>query len=277
MSRTEKQFEIALSFASEQRDLAKAINEILTNKKIQVFYDNDYKTEFVGRFGVDYFFEIYSKAILCVPLLSKEYYLKSWPGIERMAMTQRLLENLLNDEQNDFILPFIVDNSEVKGLFKALCPEYGNNPETMADLIIKKYEIIKLKVSEIAIPKITNTFVFIDFLIKYLTTKFLPLKINIFMQGNDLETSIYIKGENDIYELRFCQSCFYNYDKAFRLYGYWDDKKDYLLSMDVVLNEKEVLIINLGGYCIEESLMNKTCSNFIKIISERIESLMFRE
>jgi hypothetical protein len=274
MDRVDEQFEIALSFASEQRDLAKAINEILINEKIRIFYDNDHKAEFVGRFGVDYFFEIYSKAILCVPLLSKDYYLKSWPGIERMAITQRLMENLPNDDQNDFILPFVVDKSEVKGLFKTLCPEHNSDPEAMAKLILKKYETIRLRMNKITMPKITNAFVFVDFLRKYLIAKFIPLNIKVSMQGNDVESSIYIENETDTYELRFCQSCFYGHSKTFRLDGYMDDKKDYLLSMDVILNEKEASIINLGGADIEESIVNKTCSQLIQTIIGRIEPLI---
>ena len=106
------EYDIALSFAGEQRGLAEAIAQRLTESGIKVFYDGFEKANLWGTNLYDHLHEVYfRRAKYCLLIASKEYSQKAWPTHERQSAQARALQ-----EKSGYILPLRVDETEIPGL-----------------------------------------------------------------------------------------------------------------------------------------------------------------
>src|SRR5580704_1265190 len=96
-----KSFDVALSFAGEQRDIALSLKIACETQGLKVFYDDDKKWDLWGKDLFDRLTEVYFKqARYCVILVSKEYAEKHWTRVERRAAQSAAF---LQDEE--YILP----------------------------------------------------------------------------------------------------------------------------------------------------------------------------
>lgn len=103
-------FDVALSFAGEQRKFVQELANALKHQGIRVFYDNDQQAELWGKNLYDYLFEIYSsRATYCLIVVSKEYAEKEWTVHERQAAQQRALK----ERGEEYILPVKYDGSDL--------------------------------------------------------------------------------------------------------------------------------------------------------------------
>lgn len=137
-------YNVALSFAGEQRDYVETVASILKNKGIKVFYDKYEQVNMWGKNLVDHLENIFgNEAEYIVIFLSKEYATKDWPDYER----QVLLSRWINEKGN--LLPVRFDDSEIKGLPSSVVylDLRKMTPEELAQAIIKKIS----KPSEVAI------------------------------------------------------------------------------------------------------------------------------
>ncbi|HJR80969.1 MAG TPA: TIR domain-containing protein [Anaerolineales bacterium] len=106
------EYDVALSFAGEDRAVAEEFAKLLIGKNINVFYD-EYKTdELWGKDWVDHLVNLYArKARYCVMLISQYYPLKQWTEAERTSATQSAFR-----EADEYILPIRLDETEVPGI-----------------------------------------------------------------------------------------------------------------------------------------------------------------
>jgi hypothetical protein len=105
-------YDVALSFAGEDRGLARDIANQLRLKGITVFYDEFEKYRLWGVNLVDYLTSVYfQNARFCMMLISEPYVRKMWTGLERQAMQAGALTAKV-----EAILPVRIDDSEVPGL-----------------------------------------------------------------------------------------------------------------------------------------------------------------
>jgi hypothetical protein len=114
MTRTNDEFEydVALSFAGEDRSIVEEFANRLKAKSIKVFYDEYDAADIWGKDLVDHLVNIYSrKARYCVMFISQYYPLKKWTGVERRAAQERAFR-----DSNEYILPLRVDDTQVPGL-----------------------------------------------------------------------------------------------------------------------------------------------------------------
>jgi hypothetical protein len=85
-------YDVALSFAGEQRDYAERVALALKNASARVFYD---RFETAGLWGKDLYQhlnEVYkTKSRFAVILVSAEYAQKQWPSHELRSMQPRRL------------------------------------------------------------------------------------------------------------------------------------------------------------------------------------------
>jgi TIR domain len=106
-------YEIALSFAGEQRQQVEEVAELLRQKGVTVFYD---KYEEVTLWGKDLFqhlSEVYrKKAKYCIVFASKEYSEKSWTSHELKSAQARAFEM----KGEEYILPVRFDSTEIPGI-----------------------------------------------------------------------------------------------------------------------------------------------------------------
>ena len=106
------EYDVAISFAEENRNVAEQLAGVFSQKRLRVFYDEYYKADLWGKNLYDHLSDVYkNKAIFCVVLLSKYYAKKQWTNIERQAAQARAFE-----ENREYILPIRLDTTEIKGI-----------------------------------------------------------------------------------------------------------------------------------------------------------------
>jgi hypothetical protein len=107
-------FDVALSFAGEQRRYAAEVAEVLRHElgPDKVFYDLDYRAQ-LARPNLDVILQsIYRRrATLVVALLSKDYASKQWAGLE-----MRAIRDLVKHQGGDKVMFVRLDDAEVPGI-----------------------------------------------------------------------------------------------------------------------------------------------------------------
>jgi hypothetical protein len=136
----DQKFDVAISFAGEDRELAEKIATILKEKQVSVFYDSFEKADIWGKNLYDYLSSVYGeKSKYCVMLLSEHYEKKLWTNFERKSAQARAFR-----ENREYILPIKIDNTKITGIH-----------ETVGYLDIKSHtideivELIMIKLSRI--------------------------------------------------------------------------------------------------------------------------------
>lgn len=111
---TQFDYDIAISFAGENREIAEQITKVLREKGIRVFYDEleEEKVRLWGKNLREEFMKIYGgKARYAVVLISQYYPIKDWANFEF---------NIAKDEakrrKKDYILPVRLDDTKIVGL-----------------------------------------------------------------------------------------------------------------------------------------------------------------
>jgi hypothetical protein len=132
-------YEIALSFAGEDRIYANALADALRSRGVKVFYDQYEKATLWGKNLYDYLSDLYqNKAHYCVMFLSQHYASKMWTNQERQAAQARAFK-----EHEEYILPVRLDDTEIPGILPTVAylrwpPETS---ETIADMILAKLAV----------------------------------------------------------------------------------------------------------------------------------------
>jgi hypothetical protein len=109
-------FDIAISFAGEDRPVAKKLADLLTAKGLNVFYDEYQKANLWGKDLYVHLSEIYKdKAKYCLMLVSEHYAKKQWTNHERKAAQARAFS-----ENSEYILPLRLDDAAVDGVLDTL-------------------------------------------------------------------------------------------------------------------------------------------------------------
>lgn len=111
MSNT-KEFEIALSFAGEDRAYVDQVANLLRDSGVKVFYDLFEEENLWGKNLYDYLTEIYmNKALYTIMFISDSYSKKLWTNHERQAMQARAFQ-----ENQEYILPVRFDETPIPGI-----------------------------------------------------------------------------------------------------------------------------------------------------------------
>src|SRR5260370_6269250 len=132
------EYDVALSYAGEDRNYAEELAKALRKCNVRVFFDKYEKHTLWGKDLYTYLSDLYqNKAYYCVMFLSKHYAAKLWPSHERVAAQNRALK-----EQGVFILPIRLDETEIPGILPSIAylswpPE---NAETIASAIVAKLQ-----------------------------------------------------------------------------------------------------------------------------------------
>jgi peptidoglycan hydrolase-like protein with peptidoglycan-binding domain len=112
------EYDVALSFAGEDRNFADDLAEILRRNDVRVFYDSYEQANLWGKPLIEHLEDVYSRrARFCVMFASKAYAEKAWPTHERRAAQERALNNVAED----YILPVRLDDTKIPGLPSTVC------------------------------------------------------------------------------------------------------------------------------------------------------------
>ena len=130
------EFDIALSFAGEDREYVDKVASILKSKGISVFYDKFEEATLWGKNLYDYLSDIYSnKALYTIMFISEHYNKKMWTNHERQSMQSRAFQ-----ENQEYILPARFDDTVIPGLLPTIgyISLVEKSPEDFCEIIIKK-------------------------------------------------------------------------------------------------------------------------------------------
>ena len=142
MSINDYEYDVALSFAGEQREYVRKVAQILNDiYGLKVFFDEFEQDKLWGKNLYDYLHEIYSqRAKYVIIFVSKEYKEKVWTNHERQAAQERALR-----EKGEYILPVKFDDTKIPGLPDTVSYLDANKnfPEDIARFFAKKYGILE--------------------------------------------------------------------------------------------------------------------------------------
>lgn len=137
---TERPFQVALSFAGEQRDYVHRVASGLAAAGVTYYYDLEQEVRTLGRDLIEEFARVYQdEAVVVAMFISGEYAEKSWPRQERRAALARALQ-----ERREYVLPFRFDDTPLEGLL----PTVGyisigtRTPEEVAGIIAEKLVLL---------------------------------------------------------------------------------------------------------------------------------------
>src|SRR5438128_1812741 len=105
-------YEVALSFAGEDRNYARELADDLARRGVRVFFDEFEKDRLWGEDLYTYLTDIYQNGTrYVVMLISKFYPEKLWTNLERKAAQAKALQ-----QQTPYILPIRLDDTPIPGV-----------------------------------------------------------------------------------------------------------------------------------------------------------------
>ena len=111
-----EQYDVALSFAGEDRAYAEELANLLRAGGYRVFYDKYEKARLWGKNLYTHLSDVYSnKADYCVMFLSQHYAKKVWTNHERESAQARAFK-----EREEYILPLRLDDSKIPGVLDTI-------------------------------------------------------------------------------------------------------------------------------------------------------------
>jgi len=120
-------FDVAISYATSEKELAEALAKQVREAGFEVFYDGFYPEQLWGKDLASFFDRIYRKeSKFCVMFISNQYAQRMWTTYERRSAQARAIE----EKGNEYILPIRIDNTDLDGL-----------PPTIGYLSIVKFTI----------------------------------------------------------------------------------------------------------------------------------------
>jgi hypothetical protein len=131
-----REYDVALSFAGEDREYVEAVASSLQQAGVSVFYDRHEEAVLWGKNLYDHLRHIYAEAAqYTVMFVSAAYARKVWTNHERESAQSRAFE-----ERREYILPARFDDSDVPGLLKTIgyIDLRKKKPEELASLILRK-------------------------------------------------------------------------------------------------------------------------------------------
>jgi len=131
-----RRYDIALSFAGEDREVARAIAHVATTNHVSVFLDEHHLWESWGKNLLEHLDEIYGGgAKYCVMLISEAYCQKSYTTYERRVALAHAM-----DLRHEYVLPVVLDNAWPEGLPKttAFIDLREHSISTVAESVVRK-------------------------------------------------------------------------------------------------------------------------------------------
>ena len=129
-------YDVALSYAGEDRPYVDQVAAILQGKRVRVFYDRYEQVTLWGKDNYDHLADVFeNRAHFVVMFISKHYAEKVWPNHERKAAQARAVK-----ERREYILPARFDDTKLPGLSGNVgyIDLRDTTPQQLADLTFEK-------------------------------------------------------------------------------------------------------------------------------------------
>lgn len=161
----EYDYDVAFSFAGEDRRIVESLAGRLKQQNVSVFYDRDKQAEMWGENLQEYLTDIYLKqARFCIMFISEAYAEKMWTRHERRTAMARAIE-----QKRAYILPIRLDRTELEGLLPSVAyiTFSDHTQDEIVGMILEKLDsgrdeprrsAIATPSFNIAMPKVKKTF-----------------------------------------------------------------------------------------------------------------------
>lgn len=129
-------YDVVISFAGEDRDIAKALAAALTLRGLTVFYDEYASAELWGKDLYSHLTTVYrDEAKYCLMVISESYSEKQWTNHERRAAQARAIS-----ENREYILPLRLDDASVEGVLDTTSyVDYrATSDEQVVEMLVEK-------------------------------------------------------------------------------------------------------------------------------------------
>lgn len=146
----DKKYDVALSFAGEDRHYVKEVAEILRFSGIEVFYDEFEESYLWGKNLYTYLRSIYSEqALYTIMFCSDSYAKKLWTNLERESAQERAFR-----ENSEYILPARFDDTKIPGLLATVgyIDLRRKTPFELSELIGNKLQRAIIKKENLNLP-----------------------------------------------------------------------------------------------------------------------------
>jgi ribosomal protein S18 acetylase RimI-like enzyme len=130
------QYDVALSFAGEDRTYAMTLATLLTKRGVRVFYDGYEEADLWGKDLFQHFQVVYrDRARYCVVFLSQHYAKRLWTNHELRQAQARAFT-----QRAEYILPVKLDDTEIPGINKTVGYEdlRRKSVQDIADILVAK-------------------------------------------------------------------------------------------------------------------------------------------
>jgi hypothetical protein len=133
----EFEFDIALSFAGEDRKIAEELARLLIEKNVRVFYDFNFRAELWGKGHQHLGFVYRDQSRYCIILVSKAFKENRWTRYELKQAQARAFQ-----ERREYILTLRLDDTDLPELNPTDFYEdlRTTNLKQICDLVLKKLE-----------------------------------------------------------------------------------------------------------------------------------------
>ncbi len=141
----EYEYDVALSFAGENRAVVERFATLLKAQGLKVFYDTWEQASLWGRNLYQHLDEVYSKkARFCVMFLSTQYAAKAWTNHELKSAQARAFR-----ENEEYILPVRLDDTDIPGIRPTLgyLDLRRLSVEKVAEFAIQKIAVARARVA----------------------------------------------------------------------------------------------------------------------------------
>lgn len=132
----EYKYDVAFSFAGEDREYVEEVASILKNKGVKIFYDKFEEVDLWGKdLGVHFEYVYNRSARYCVPFMSESYKKKMWTKYEiRNAISRAINSN------EEYILPVKLEDVKIDGLRESIgyLSARDLSPTELANKILEK-------------------------------------------------------------------------------------------------------------------------------------------
>lgn len=138
---TNYKYDIALSFASEQRDYVEQVANHLSALGINAFYDKSQLTNLWGKNLIKYLEKVYyHDSRYCVMFISQEYKKKCWTKLESEAIEERIFSQSDGVDFQQYILPVRFDDTKIPGIKDCWGTVWAKDtsPQKLAQMIYEK-------------------------------------------------------------------------------------------------------------------------------------------
>jgi len=143
-------YDIALSFAGEDREHARSLATELKRLDVSVFFDEFERGNLLGKDLYAYFMDLYQyRARHAVVFISKDYVRKAWTKVEERAMHARVFHGY-----EDYIIPIRLDDTDIPAIPNTTGCIHGasTSPANAASLIVDKLRSGPVTPSPVSYP-----------------------------------------------------------------------------------------------------------------------------